>query len=245
MAEQVTGATNFEVAHGNFETTAEGRVVANRAQTFEGRFTQRLVGGVKQVGVRALATSTNASTQLMELTQAESIGAVDNHRVHRRQVDAGLDDCRADQHVKASLPKVNHHSLECAFIHLAVRDNDASIGHQLSDAASHLVNIGDAVVDEKDLAFTQQFTTNSLDYCCFAVLTYVGQDGASIGGRRRHHRQVANTSEGHFQRTRNRARRQREHVNTDRTRFDGLLVRHTETLLFVDDEETEIFEFQG
>src|ERR1019366_10581881 len=93
-------------------------------------------------GVGALPAAPDASAQLVELAQSESLRAVHDQRVDRRQVDPGFYDRRADQHVETTLPEIDHDAFERALVQLAVRDSDARVGHQLAQSSSGLVNVG-------------------------------------------------------------------------------------------------------
>ncbi len=79
--------------------------------------------------------TTDASAQLMQLREAEAVGAIDDDRVRARHVDARFDDRRADQHVEALAVEIEHHLFEFALGHLPVRDADARIGNQLAEFA--------------------------------------------------------------------------------------------------------------
>ena len=106
----------------------------------------------QQIGVGLLARAPDPAAQLIELGQAEMIGAVDDHRVGVGDIEARLDNRRADQHVDAILDELAHHVLELMLLHLAVRDRDFRLGHDRAQMARHVVDILDPVVDEKHLA---------------------------------------------------------------------------------------------
>jgi len=60
---------------------------------------------VEEIGVGALATSTDAPAQLVQLSETEAFRAVHYQRIDRGQVDARLDDRRAHEHVEATCQK--------------------------------------------------------------------------------------------------------------------------------------------
>ena len=99
----------------------------------------------------------------MQLREAEGVGALDDHRVGVGHVEAGLDDRRADQHVEALLPEVEHDLLERVLAHLAVRRGDPGLGHQLADAGGGLLDRLHPVVDVEDLALAQQLAAYGRD----------------------------------------------------------------------------------
>ena len=78
-------------------------------------------GGIEEVGVRPLAAAADPAAQLVQLGEAEDVGALDDQRVGVGDVEAGLDDRRADQDVELLLPEADDDLLELVLVHLAVR----------------------------------------------------------------------------------------------------------------------------
>ena len=111
-ADQVAGAPNLEVPHRDAKSRAELGRLAHGLEPFVGLLGQDLVPRVEQVGIGPLARPADAATQLVELAEAEQVGAVDDEGVDRRHVDARLDDGGADQHVVLALPEVVDDLLE-------------------------------------------------------------------------------------------------------------------------------------
>ncbi len=74
------------------------------------------------------------------------------------------------------------------------------------------------------------------------MLPDVGEDRAPVGGRGVDHGQVADAGEGHLERARDRAGRERKHVDPLGHALDRLLVAHAEALLLVDHQEPEVLE---
>ena len=134
-AEQVPGAADLEVAHGDLEPRPEVGELADRLESLVRLLGERAVAGVEEVRVRALAAPPDPTAQLVELGETEQVGTVDDERVHRRDVEPALDDRRAHEHVVLALPEVEHDTFEPAFVHLSVRDADARLRDELADAA--------------------------------------------------------------------------------------------------------------
>ena len=198
--------------------------------------------GWKQVRVGALAAAADATAQLVQLREAEQVGAVDDERVDRRDVEPALDDRGADQHVVLAFPEVEHHPLETALVHLPVRDADARLGDELAQLLAHEVDVLHPVVDEEHLTLTQQLPPDRLGRGPVVELAHVGEDGLAVLGRRVHEREVADPGERHLEGARDRCRREREHVDVGAELLDELLVLDAETLLLVDDEQAEVLE---
>ena len=198
------------------------------------------VGREEQVGVGPLTGAADPAPQLVELAEAEQVGPVDDERVHRRHVDARLDDRRADEHVVLALPEVEHDLLERALVHLPVGDGDARLGHELADVGGDALDVLHAVVHEEHLALAQQLAADGLGHGPLVVLADVGEDRLALGRRRVEQREVADAGEAHLERARDRRGGEREHVDVGPQLLDRLLVRHAEALLLVDDEQAEV-----
>ena len=161
--------------------------------------------------------STDATAQLVELREAEQIGAVDDERVHRRHVDAALDDRRAHEHVELVLPEVEHDPFEPALVHLPVRDRDARLGHERAHVLGDELDVAHAVVHVEHLALAQQLAPDRLGGGAVVVLADVGEDRLAVLGRRVHQREVADAGERQLERARDRRGGEREHVDVGAT----------------------------
>jgi hypothetical protein len=112
VAEQVTGATDLEVPHGDLEAASERRVVTDRAQSFVGRFGQDAIGRVKEIRVGPGSGATDATTQLVQLTDPSRSARSTINVLTEGILDPRLDDGRTDQDVVVSVPKVVDHPFE-------------------------------------------------------------------------------------------------------------------------------------
>jgi hypothetical protein len=184
LAEQVAGAADLEVAHGDLEAGPQLGGLADRLEPLVGLLGEDLVARVEQVGVGAAAGPADAPPELVQLPEPEPVGAVDDEGVHRRHVDAGLDDRRAHEDVEAALPEVDDDLLERALVELAVGDGDTCLGHERADLAGDLLDVLHPVVDEEDLALAQQLAADGLGHGALVVLTHVGEDRLALGRRR-------------------------------------------------------------
>ena len=144
--------------------------------------------------------------ELVELREPEHVGAVDDERVDRRHVEAALDDRRAHEHVVLAFPELLHDPLEPALVHLAVRDRDARLGHELAHVGRDVLDVLHAVVHEEHLPLAQQLAPDRLRHGARVVLVDVGEDRLAILGRRVDERQVADAGERHLERARDRRR---------------------------------------
>ena len=176
---------------------------------------------MEQVGVGAAVGSAHPSAQLVELRQAERVGAHDDDGVRVRDVEARLDDRRAHEHVGPAVGEVEHDALEHALGHLAMADGDARGGHQAAHALGGRLDRLDPVVDVEDLAAAVQLAADGVAHEAVVVLGDAGLDRQARLGRRLDDRQVADADQGEVQRARDRRGGERQHVDLAAHRLDA------------------------
>ena len=238
VAEQVAGAADVEVVRGELEAGAE-RV--ERLQHLEpplGLDGQRLVGrhGEERIGARLRAA--DAAAQLVELGQAEHVGAMHDQGVGGRDVEAGFDDRRREQDVVLALVEGRHHVLELAGRHLAVRrPRPSPPGTSLVEERLDLGDVLDARHDVEGLPAAIALAQQGLAHDQRIERRHEGAHGEAVDRRRRDERQLAHARQRELQGARDRRRRQRQHVHLGPQLLQPLLVGDAEMLLLVDDDE--------
>ena len=81
LAEQVAGAANLEVAHGELEPGAEVLQVADDVEALVGLLGERPRGRIHHVCVRPLPRASDTSAELVELCEAEPMRVIDDDGV--------------------------------------------------------------------------------------------------------------------------------------------------------------------
>ena len=202
----------------------------------------RLARIVQEVRIGALAAAADAAAQLVQLAQAEAVGMVHDQRVRVRDIQAGLDDRGAYEHVDVAVPEVADDLVELLLPHLAVGGADLGFGHELLDPGGHAGDVGHAVVHVKHLAAAQQLATDRRGDLRVLVGAHVGEHRQAVlrrGGERGH---LADAGHRHLQRARDRRGGQGEHVHVGAQRLERLLVFDAEALLLVDDDQAQVLE---
>ena len=100
LAQQVAGAADLQVAHGDVVARAQGLELLQRRQAAARLGGQPLARRGHQVGEGPVVAAADPPAQLVELGQSEAVGAVDDDGVDPRHVQARLDDRRGHQHVE-------------------------------------------------------------------------------------------------------------------------------------------------
>ena len=149
-AEEVPRPAHLEVAHRDPVAGAELGVVLEHLEAALG------VGihfvGDEQVAVGAPVRAPHAAAQLVELREAQVVGAVHEHRVGVGDVEPRLHDERRDEHRHLAGHELAHHLVEVALAHLAVRDGHRRARRQPFHVVGDRLDRLDPVVHEEDLA---------------------------------------------------------------------------------------------
>ena len=178
----------------------------------------------------------------MQLGKAHAVGVLDDEGVHVRNVDAGLDDGRADQDLRLARDHALHDRRELLLVHLAVRHvHDRAVEH-LRDAQGSALDVFNAVVQVVHLPAALQLAAHGVAQHVPVVLHNEGLHRDAVLRRLFDGGHVADAGQGHVQRARDGRGREREHVDRAAHLLDVLLVRHAEALLLVDDEQAEVLE---
>ena len=240
--QQLARAANLQVAHRDAEARAQFAGLLQRHQPVARHRRQRLVAVVEQIGVGTHRCAADPSAQLVKLRQAKLVGPVDDDGVGVGNVEAALDDRRADQHVELALGKGQHDLFQLALRHLAVADAKGRLRHDAFQPLGDLRNAAHTVVDEEDLPAAVDLAQNRLADQRLVVLGDGGLDRQALLGRRLDGAEIAHAGHAHVQRARNRRRRQRQHIDVTAQLLDALLVRHAEALLLVHHQQPQILE---
>ena len=241
-AEQIAGAADLQIAHRQPEPGAQLRHLLDHAQPPLRRLVETSVGRDEQVRVRLLPLAPHAPAQLVELGEAETIGPVDDDGVGRRDVEPRFHDGRGDEDVDLAVDELDHHRLQLALGHLAMGHGDARLGAETPHEGRHGGQRLDAVVDEEDLPAPPELALDGLLDHAAAPPRHHGLHRQPIERRRLDHREVADPRHRHVERARDRRGGQRQHVHRGAQPLDPLLVAHTEPVLLVHHEETEVLE---
>ena len=135
-----------------------------------------------------------------------------------------------------------HHPLQLALVHLAVRDGDRGLGDERAEVAGHEVDVLDPVVDEEHLPAAAELALDGLADDVVVVAGDVGAHRQAVDRRRLDHAQIADAHQRHLQRARDGRGGQRHDVDQRAQVLDLLLVAHAEAVLLVDHQQAEVLE---
>ena len=242
FAQQFPGAANLEIVGGQGET---------RAQVFQGlqglQALHRVPGHgfgwrSNEIGVGAVMGAAHPAAQLVQLGQAQLVGAVDDDGVGRGHVDAALDDGGGHQDVETLVVEIAHDAFQLALAHLSVGEIHPRARHQFLDIRHHARHAGHVVVQHIDLAAALQLALAGLADDHVVPLLDEGLDGLTPGRGRGDNGQVAHAGHGHVQGAGNGGGGEGEDVHLGAQGLEALLVTHAEAVLLVDDDQPQVLE---
>ncbi len=236
-AEEVACAAYFQVAHGDFEAAAEFAVLADGGGAFAGLARAHHGGREEEVGVGLLGGAADAATELIEVGEAEAVGAVNKDGVDVGHINAAFDDGGGDEDVGAAVEEVGEGAFDVVFVHAAVGAKHAQAGQEGAEFGADGIERGDAVVKVEDLAAAFEFALDGGADDAFVVGEHVGLDRDAAGGRGLDGGEVARTHEGEVEGAGDGSSTEGEDVYAGEAFFNALFVAHSEALFLVHDEE--------
>ena len=169
------------------------------------------------------------------------IRSFDDDGVSGGDVDPGFDNGGTHQHVKTLMVEIVHHAFQFALAHLSVTDTNTRFRHQFSQPVSGFLDVFDVVKQIINLSPAQNFTQDRLAYHQVVVFAHEGFDRQTTSGWCGDNRQIAHAAHCHIERTWNRRCRQGQNIDICAHRLDAFFVANAETVLFIDNQQTQIF----
>ena len=242
FAEQFAGAANFQILAGEHEAGPQVGGLFDGLQPFERVLGHGARPGGGEVGVGLVVAAAHAPAQLVQLRQAQFVGALDDDGVGAGYVDAGFDNGGAHQHVEAAVVEVAHHRFQLALAHLPVGDAHPGVGHQLADVLGGACHGVDVVVQVVNLTAAQQLAQDRFLDGGVVFLLHEGFHRQPLLRRRGDNGNIAHAAHRHVQGTRDRRGGEGEDVALGAHFLQALLVAHAEAVLLVDDDQPQVVE---
>ena len=243
--QEIAGAADVEILHSDVDAAAEvGKTLdgLEAAATVVGQGTE---GRRHEIAEGFLTTATHTTAHLVQVGKSEVLGVVDEDGIGVRHVDAVFDDGGGEEDVKLVIDKIEDDFLKFGGFHLSVADHDACIGHVFANEVLDVGELRDAVRNDIDLAVATELEIDGVGDDLMTEGVNFGANGVTIGRRGVDDAEIARAHQRELEGARNGRGGHGERVDIDfhlaQAFFDG----HTKFLLFVDDEQAEIFEFNG
>ena len=118
--QQVAGAADFEITHGNFEARSQCAILFDCTHSFFCIARGDLIPWQHQDGVGSPVRSAYPASQLVEIRESEAIGPVYYDGIGVRNIDATFDYGGREQDISLSFDELMHDDLQVFPGHLAV-----------------------------------------------------------------------------------------------------------------------------
>ena len=181
--QEVAGAPNFQIPHGDFEAGTEFRKVPDGRESFFSNLCQGFIGPISEIGIGMPGGTSHPSPKLVELAQTEPVGIFDNQGVGVGNVQTGFDDSGAYQNLNISVCHGVHHIAEGGFRHLSVGDPYGDIRDSPLDGRGALVNGLHLIVEVIHLTAPLYLPADGIIQNGGAVLQHIGLNRIAVGGR--------------------------------------------------------------
>ena len=142
----------------------------------------------------------------MQLCKAKVIRVLDYQGVDVRDVYAGFNDSRADEHLYLPVCDIFHHVCEHVFIHLPVRHADGHILQQVGYFPRRALDVVYAVMQVVHLPAALKLAAYRVGDDAPVVLHHEGLHRQSVLRRLLKRGHIADAGHGHVQRARDRRR---------------------------------------
>ena len=136
--------------------TARPTIRSNSGEGVANRLSARLalthhIPRQHEIRVGLVLRPPDATAELVEVSEAEAVGAIDDDCVRVRNVDAAFDDGGGDKDVRFAVDEFGHDLLQFIALHLAVADQDPGLWDESANALGDIVNIDDAIMEKVGL----------------------------------------------------------------------------------------------
>ena len=187
----------------------------------------------------------DAAAQLIELGQAEHIGAVNDQGVGGGNVEARFHDSGGEQHIEFPVIETGHDVFQFGGRHAAMGGAEFYLGDILAQELAHFGEIGDARDDIEALPAAEMFAQQGFADDDGIKGRDIGAHRQAVQGRRGDQRKLAHAGERQLQGAGNGRGGERQHMHIGAQFLQALLVLHAEVLLFIDDEQAQIAELDA
>ena len=211
-SEKVSGASYLKIPKGKVVAASVPRVLPERIKTFTGIGIHQPLLRQKEVCVSLSRTASDASAQLVELRDPETVRTIDNNGVRPCDVKPGFDDRRADKHIGKPLRKAAHLLGKNIRRHLSMGHIDLRPRAKFTQAPFRLCDCDHSVVEIVHLSATVELALDGGAYRRVAVADDLRLRGDTFARRGLENGEIPGPGHREVERTRNRSGAHRKNV---------------------------------
>ncbi len=201
-----------------------------------------LITGEHEDGIGTPGGTADPPPQLVEISQSEAVGPVNEDGIGIGDVDTAFDDGGGEEDVRLPVDEGMHDLFQVVPSHLSVPHQDPGFRNQLLQAFPDHLDALDAVVEEENLSFAFQLAAHTVPDHAFVIGTDRSVNRDAVGWRSVDGRHVAYAHERKVEGAGNRGGREGEKVDLAKAFLELLLVLHPEALFLVHDCQAEVLE---
>ncbi|CDE94401.1 unknown [Acidaminococcus sp. CAG:542] len=241
--QQVPGAPDFQIPHGDFEPGPQFRKVPDGLEPFLGHFTEYPVLFVQEIGVGQPGGPSHPPPHLVQLGEAEVFRTVDDDGIGQRHVQAVFDNGGAQEHIEIPVVEAQHHVFQFVLAHPSVGHTDGDPRDQFPEMGGDPAEPFDPVVDVIDPSAPADFPFQGFPDHPVIVFRHIGFHRQTVFGRRFDDTHVPSLYQGQVEGPGNGGGGQGQYVYAGTALFDFFFLGHPEPLFLVDDQKPQVVEF--
>jgi hypothetical protein len=241
-SEHIAHSSDFHITKSYLKSRSEMRMIRDSHESLSCIISEFRIT-IEKITHALYLASTDTTTELVELSKSEVLCFIDDNRIGIEEVDTIFDDGRREEDIVH--PEFEFHDAVFEFVRweLTMRDDDFCFWHERLDFFFENWKSFNRIVNKKYFATTSQLLRDSPLYNRLVIASDSGLNWFFSCRWCAQNREMFDTRECEIERTRNRCRRERECIDACFEVHDFFFIRHTEFVFFIDDDETEISEF--
>ena len=244
-AQQITRTADIQVLHGEIEAATQFAERLQRLQTATRLRSKCTLRWRHQIAESLLVASSYASTHLMQVTQSEVMSIAHDNRIGIGNVDTVLYNSGRKQYIIIVIDKAHDDFLQILRLHLSVTDCYPTVWDMLLDEHLELRKLGYSVAYEINLSVSAHLEIDGIADNFTTKRYQFGMNRITVRWRSAHDTHIPGAHQRELEGSRNRSGTHRECIDIYLELTEFLFGRHTELLLFIDDEQSQVMPFHG
>ena len=205
--QQITGAPDLQVPHGNFKTRPQFRKITDGLQPLGRYLAEGFVLPVHKVSIGKTGRTPYPPPHLVQLRQTEILRPVHDDRIGQGHVQSVFHNRSTQQYIATSFIERHHGVFQPVFTHLPMTDAHIDARHQPLQPFRNQRKTADTVMNVIDPAAPAQLPLQGFLNHALVIFRHIGFHRQAILRRRLDETHIPAADQSHMQRTGNRRSR--------------------------------------